>query len=115
MAVPRIANRTELSKAISSNDIVVLLYVDFNDSNALNYAMRLARELDERLESIAKVYLASRDLHSKPGKNIVIAMYINGSNVFEQYDVFGVLSLDMTAIRRGIKSILKKRGYKTLF
>jgi len=115
MSIPRIERFEELSRVISQNSVVILLYVDLEDDRATGYATRLAKELSERLENIARVYIASRRLHPKPGRNIIVSMYVDGAMVFEQYDVFGVISLDMMAIRRGIKPILRKRGYKTLF
>jgi len=111
--VEELRSKEELERFIKSNRIAVVAIV--SDPTSKNYVRKLLDKLEEKSRNLIRsgiVYPCNID---EVNRDIVIRMYIDSNMVFEQQGIFWKQDLDYEALRRGIKDVLKKHNFKTLF
>ncbi len=112
--VEEIVERSKLDELIRRSRIALIAFTKPN-SDAWNYAKRLLSKLESKAGYLMNIAIADASLENISSREPVIRMYLDSKLVFEQQGVFWKHDLDYEALRRGIKSVLKKHSIKTLF
>lgn len=105
-----ITRREELTRAISSNDVVIVGYNDRNIRGAKDFD-RILYELSKKVDP--SVLILKVDVSQAPdlGEDVpelpYVRVYLKGKIVFEQHGWFGKPDLDLYVLRRSIRSVLR--------
>ncbi len=114
----------DIDNVVESKRIALIAYLSRSNHDLWNYVEKLLQRLEHRAGYLIDFFVADIDSLEEciaaeereiAKKNVVIKLFFEGSCIFEQEGVFGSLELDIQALKRGIKDVLKKRNIKTLF
>ncbi|MEM0355837.1 MAG: thioredoxin family protein [Desulfurococcaceae archaeon] len=103
-----IRNREEFNRALLSNEVVFVQYYS-SINNKFDFIREVIKRLCETIDprilvlsiNIDESPELARDTDALP----CFRVYYNGKMVFEQIDFFYQLDLDLSVLRRGIRSV----------
>ncbi|MEM0380387.1 MAG: thioredoxin [Desulfurococcaceae archaeon] len=108
-----ISSREEFIRAIKANDIVIIGYFDL-DSEEGKFFNKVFTELSKYVDSRILVLHVDTSNYNELVSDLqhkrCIRVFIGGKLVFEQYDLFGDLDLDIFVLRRSIRSVLRENN-----
>ncbi|NPA96522.1 MAG: hypothetical protein GXO32_02835 [Crenarchaeota archaeon] len=112
--VEEILDSQHLDTFLKRNRVALVAYAP-RDSIEWSYMKRLLSRLEAKAGYLMSIAIADSSILRERSASVTIKLYLEKSPIFEQQGIFGNHDLDYEALRRGIKDVLKRRSFKTLF
>ncbi len=109
MPILEISHRSELLRALQSNQVVIIEYSDpeKDESKSFNRIIKMLSKYADPTILFLRINIKNSNISSELPRTPCIRVYYRGKVIFEQKDFFGKEDMDLYVLRRGIRSVFK--------